>query len=565
MNLPDEKVKSILANNGIADSKKIEELEKRASTNKTSLYEAFISEDKANEAKLSEILAKEFNLPFVSLAKTEIPEEVLAIVPERVAKSFKIVAFKRDEQGIHLATSEPEKIKPVLELVGQKTGQKVFLYFSSPEEIEVKTKGYKRNLQKIIDELIKEEAGRIRPNYLSEAPITKIVDTLIASAYEDRASDIHIEPQEKNSLIRFRIDGMLNDLFVMDKGLHDRVITRLKVLSNLRTDEHLSAQDGKLRVELPEENLDIRLSILPIVEGEKAVLRLLSSKIGSYTLVDLGMNERDLKVTNTAFGKSFGMVLSTGPTGSGKTTSIYSILKILNQREKNLTTIEDPVEYRINGANQVQVNAKTNLTFANGLRSILRQDPNIIFVGEIRDGETADIAVNAALTGHLVFSTLHTNDAATAIPRLIDMGVEPFLVASTVNVIIAQRLVRKICDACRVSTTITEEELGKKLTPEIVQESFVPIGEQKEIRIYKGKGCKVCDGTGYVGRIGVFEVIEVTQKIRDLITTKSDSDVIKKAALAEGTTTMLHDGLEKVSRGITTIEEVLRVATTEFL
>lgn len=565
MVLPDDKLKQLLTEQKLVDEATLAEVSKTAERNKSSIYAALLLKNATFEEKIAEVLAKQYNLPLVNISKAPIPEEVLVVVPERVARTIKIIAFKRDAEGVHLATAEPEKVKDVLELVSKKTGEKVLLYYATEGDIEKAVKGYKRDLQKIIDELIKEEAGRIKPNYLSEAPITKILDTLILAAYEDRASDIHIEPQEKNSLIRFRIDGMLNDLFVMDKGLHDRVITRLKVLSNLRTDEHLSAQDGKLRVELPEENLDIRISVLPIVEGEKAVLRLLSSKTGNYTLTDLGMNERNLKVTNSAFQKSFGMILSTGPTGSGKTTSIYSILKILNQREKNLTTIEDPVEYRINGANQVQVNAKTNLTFANGLRSILRQDPNIIFVGEIRDGETADIAVNAALTGHLVFSTLHTNDAATAIPRLIDMGVEPFLVASTVNVIIAQRLVRKICNSCRISTTITEEELTKKLSAEIVKQHFLPIGEKKEIRIYHGQGCKVCHGTGYLGRVGAFEVIEVTQKIRDLITTKSDSDVIAKAAQEEGTTTILDDGLEKVAKGITTIEEVLRVAKTEFL
>lgn len=565
MILSDDKLKVVLKENKLLDDTAVTELVKVAVKNKTSLYAALLLSNATFEEKLAEVFAKQFNLPLVNLTKSPIPDDVLGIVPERVARSIKVVAFKRDGAGVHLATPEPERVERVMELVSKKTGQKALLYYTTESEIEQAIKGYKRDLQKIIDELIKEEAGRIRPNYLSEAPITKIVDTLIQSAYEDRASDIHIEPQEQNSLIRFRVDGMLNDLFVMDKGLHDRVITRLKVLSNLRTDEHLSAQDGKLRVELPEEKLDIRISILPIVEGEKAVLRLLSSKTGNYTLTDLGMNDRDLKVTNSSFEKSFGMILSTGPTGSGKTTTIYSILKILNQREKNLTTIEDPVEYRINGANQVQVNAKTNLTFANGLRSILRQDPNIIFVGEIRDGETADIAVNAALTGHLVFSTLHTNDAATAIPRLIDMGVEPFLVASTVNVIIAQRLVRKICNSCRISMTITEEELSKKLSPDIVKRHFLPVGEKKEIRIYHGQGCKICQKTGYLGRVGAFEVIEVTQKIRDLITTKSDADAIAKAAKEEGTTSILDDGLDKVARGITTIEEVLRVATTEFL
>jgi type II secretory ATPase GspE/PulE/Tfp pilus assembly ATPase PilB-like protein len=276
----------------------------------------------------------------------------------------------------------------------------------------------------------------------------------------------------------------------------------------------------------------------------------------------LGMNENDLKKVEASYSKSFGMILSTGPTGSGKTTSIYSILKILNTREKNITTVEDPVEYRIKGANQIQVSVKTNLTFANGLRSILRQDPNIIFVGEIRDDETAGIAVNAALTGHLVLSTLHTNDAATAIPRLSDMGVEPFLVASTVNIIIAQRLVRQICSQCKTELSVTRAELNKNFPSEIVKKVF---GTAKEPQAFTGKGCKACRNTGYLGRVGLFEVLEVTQEIRKLITEKSDSDLIAKKAMEDGMTSMLEDGLIKVREGTTSIEEVLRVAKSEFV
>ena len=313
---------------------------------------------------------------------------------------------------------------------------------------------------------------------------------------------------------------------------------------------------------MEEENLDIRVSILPIVDGEKIVLRLLASQSRQFSLTDLGMNETDLQKVTKAYGKSYGMILSTGPTGSGKSTSIYAILKILNIREKNITTIEDPVEYRIKGVNQIQVNPKTNLTFASGLRSILRQDPNIVMVGEIRDSETAGIAVNAALTGHLVLSTLHTNDAATALPRLIDMKVEPFLVASTINVIIAQRLVRKICDLCKTSVDTSFEEISKNLPPEMVKKHF---GDKKQLHIYQGAGCKVCHGTGYNGRIGLFEVLEINSDLKKLINTKADSDTILKKAQEAGMAIMFDDGLDKVVKGITTIEEVLRVTKIESL
>jgi type II secretory ATPase GspE/PulE/Tfp pilus assembly ATPase PilB-like protein len=302
------------------------------------------------------------------------------------------------------------------------------------------------------------------------------------------------------------------------------------------------------------------VSIVPIVEGEKAVLRLLSSQTRKISLVDLGMSERDLKKVQRGYAKSYGMILLTGPTGSGKTTSIYAILKVLNTRDKNITTVEDPVEYRIKGLNQINVNAKTNLTFAAALRSILRQDPNIIFVGEIRDNETAGIAVNAALTGHLVLSTLHTNDAATALPRLTDMKVEPFLVASTVNVIIGQRLIRKICEMCKTSITINASDLLKNIPQKILAKNF---GPKKQIRIYQGKGCQVCHFTGYAGRIGIYEVLEMTPTIRKLIAEKMDSDIIAEAAIKEGMTTMMDDGLEKVLRGETTVEEVLRATKVE--
>ncbi len=318
-----------------------------------------------------------------------------------------------------------------------------------------------------------------------------------------------------------------------------------------------------MQLSLKEENLNLRVSILPVAEGETIVLRLLSSKARSFTLADLGINDKDLEKLTNAFSKPNGMILSTGPTGSGKTTSIYAILKVIIDREKNITTIEDPIEYKIQGANQVQVNAKTDLTFANGLRSILRQDPDYIFVGEIRDNETAAIAVNAALTGHLVFSTLHTNDAPSAVARLIDMDVEPFLVASTVNVVVGQRLIRKICPECRYSFTVTKEELLADFSSEDIDKHYVPVGDKKEIRLYKGKGCPHCHFSGYSGRIGIYEIFEVTKNIRELISQKKDADVIREAARKEGMTTMLDDGLEKITRGYTTVEEVLRVTKVE--
>lgn len=556
----DDQIKQLVLKTKLIDEKGLEELSAFAQDSDVTLSDALIERDILTDEHLGLLIADYLKIPFVVLAKTPIPEDVFHIVPEKIARKHKLIVFGRDNNGIKIAMSDPRNTE-LLQLVAKKTGERIYSFLATERDIENTFKIFRKELQRTFDELIRTSTSTsdIKPK---DIPMAKIVDLIIEYANQDKASDIHIEPTEKDSLVRFRLDGILHDVLHLPKTLHDQVITRIKVLSRLRTDEHLSAQDGKMRLKFDNDNLDIRVSIIPIVEGEKAVLRLLSSHFRQFSLIDLGMSEQDLKKVEASYSKSFGMILSTGPTGSGKTTSIYAILKILNKREKNITTIEDPVEYRIKGVNQIQVNVKTDLTFANGLRSILRQDPNIIFVGEIRDKETAGIAVNAALTGHLVLSTLHTNDAATSLPRLIDMEIEPFLVSSTVNIIIAQRLVRKICDMCRISVTVKQSDVFKNLPVDVIKRVF---GDKKDISVFQGQGCKICIGTGYQGRIGIFEVLEVGKSIKKLITEKSDSDVIERTAMDEGMTTMLEDGLQKVARGITTIEEVLRVTKVETL
>ena len=559
MILPDDQVKTLLLQSGLVTEKALEDLLVFAANSRISLQEAAIEKDAVSDEQLGRLIADLLKLPFAVLSKVTIPETVFRIVPERIARKYKVISFAKENDGIKLAMANPSQ-SMIQEMVGKKTWQKVMPYFATERDIENALQMYRKDLKQTFDELLQQEITST--TLADDAPIVKIVDLLITYAYRDKASDIHIEPEEDNLLIRFRIDGILHDVLYLDKKFHDRIVARVKVLSRLRTDEHLSAQDGKIRIIVDDENLDLRVSIIPIIEGEKIVLRLLSSRFRQFSFLDLGMNQKDLQKANSAINKTYGMILSTGPTGSGKTTSIYAILKILNTREKNITTIEDPVEYRIKGVNQIQVNQKTNLTFANGLRSILRQDPNVILVGELRDDETAGIAVNAALAGHLVVSTLHTNDAATALPRFIDMKVEPFLVASTVNVIIAQRLVRKICEYCKVPSSINRANILKNIPPEILQKHF---GEQENIQAHEGKGCKACHFTGYQGRVGIFEVLEMSEKIKKLIVEKNDSDVITKEAVALGMTTMVNDGLEKVTKGITTIEEVLRVTKVEML
>lgn len=560
MVISDDQLKQLILQKGLAIPKELDEIVELAKNANIPLDEAIVQKDVISDANLGKLISEYLKIPFVELTKVSIPENVLNIVPEKIAKRFKVIPFMRDQAGLKIAMLDPTNIE-IQEILAKKIDDRIIPYYATESDIYNILYIYRKDLQKVFDSLTREESTN--PNIVDaneDAPIAKIVDLLISYAYQDKASDIHIEPEEKKSHVRFRIDGMLHDVISIPKSYHDRIINRIKVLSKLRTDEHLSPQDGKIGMKFEDDTLDLRVSIIPIVDGEKAVLRLLSSHHRQYSLLDLGMSDSDLKKVTSAFNKPYGMILSTGPTGSGKSTAIYAILKILNSREKNITTIEDPVEYRVNGINQIQVNTKTNLTFASGLRSILRQDPNIIFVGEIRDSETASIAVNAALTGHLVLSTLHTNDAATALPRLIDMKVEPFLVASTINIIIAQRLIRRICDMCRISFAISLEILAKQIPVEIIKRNF---GASDPITVYKGKGCRICHNTGYNGRIGIFEILDVSPQIKKQIVEKNDSDIITQTAISEGMTTMLDDGLQKVAKGITTIEEVLRATTAE--
>jgi len=562
MQLTDEQLIGLLVQQKISTEKDLRAMAEDAQQVQRRLSDAIVEKGVITDAELGKLIAQVIKLPFVELGKTEITDEILAIIPEEVAKNHRMVAFARDDKVVRIAGSDFTTMT-LPQLVSQKTGLKVELFFATDRDIDQILLNYRTNFQELFEKLLSADDGVAIRTISHDPPVAKMVDELIHSAYREHASDLHIEPQDTETLVRFRIDGVLHDIVTLPKKLHARITTRIKVMSSLRTDQHLAAQDGKIRTEVSGEPLDLRVSIMPIAEGEKIVMRLLTSQARSYSLEDLGINESALLKVKAASKRSFGMILVTGPTGSGKTTTIYSALKTINTRERNLTSIEDPVEYRIKGANQVQVNEKTNLTFANGLRSLLRQDPDYIFVGEIRDSETAGIAINAALTGHLVFSTLHTNNAAASLPRLFDMKVEPFLVASTVNVIIAQRLVRKICPQCRVSQTITVEELKKFLSLETIKKHYVPVGEKQEVRIYKGQGCRACHNTGYQGRIGIYEILDMSKAMRELVAKRADSDQITALAIKEGMVSMYDDGIDKITRGMTTIEEILRVTTTE--
>lgn len=561
MIISESELKTLLEKTRIIDDRGWHDALEYASNCDIDIVDALIEKNLITDENLGILMADYLKVPFILLQKIALAENIRHIIPERIARKYKVIPFAKTQGALSVAMSNPRDTL-LQEVIAQKTGMHINVYLATSRDIDNTLRIYRRDLQHIFSEYLTRSTGEEKRIAVDQAPVAKMVDMLIVYAYQDKASDIHIEPEEKNLLVRFRIDGVLHDILFLPKSIHNRILTRIKVLSSLRTDEHMSAQDGKLHIRMNDEDLDVRVSILPIVDGEKAVLRLFSTRSRQYSLSNLGMNDADLKKVTNAFSRSYGMILSTGPTGSGKSTSIYSILKLLNTRDKNITTIEDPVEYRIKGINQIQVNTKANLTFAAGLRSILRQDPNVVFVGEIRDMETASIAVNAALTGHMVLSTLHTNDAATALPRLIDMKIEPFLVASTVNVIIAQRLIRRICEMCKTTLTMPFAELAEHIPKDILIKYF---GNKPEINTYKGGGCKICHGTGYEGRIGVFEIMEVTKAIKKLIVDKADSDMIAKQAAEEGMITMLEDGLDKINKGLTTIEEVLRVTKVEVI
>lgn len=531
------------------------------------------------DEQLGTTIADGFDYHFIDLKKEKIDEEILNLIPELVARSRGVIAISRVKDGIKVGMRNPKDIE-AKHFVEKRLGENIEPYYITQGGLESALLQYKTGLREEFQKTLTKLHDPALPREERDEMMVRMIDTLLQYGYDNKASDIHVEPYREKIVVRFRVDGVMHDVLDMPLELSDLILTRIKILSKMRTDEHRAAQDGKFQFDAKEENVDVRVSVVPVTGGENIVMRLLSAKSRKFDLVSLGLSGADLKKVEYAIERPHGMILVTGPTGSGKTTTIYAMMKILNKREVNISTIEDPVEYDIEGISQIQVNTQTNLTFAKGLRAIVRQDPDIIMVGEIRDEETAGIAVNSAMTGHLVLSTLHANDAATTLPRLLDMGIEPFLVASTVNIIIAQRLVRKICEKCRASHEIlnpkfetlnksknsksktqndTADDLELKayvLPPELEDKMF---GDKKSIRVFKGAGCKVCGDTGYSGRIGVFEVLEMTQNIKDLIIKRASSDEIMKAARANGMTTMLEDGVGKAFQGITTIDEVFRV------
>lgn len=521
-----------------------------------------------DEAKLAEAKAKLLSIPFISLDAISFSPQAISFVPRSVAERFFLIPFLYDEKTktLSIAMSNPVDLEAV-QFIRQKTGLTIKTFAAPPGQVEKEIASqYRQELVGEVGEALKETQETQAKSkvidssdiaeIIKEAPIAKIVSTILEYAVTSRASDVHIEPQEDRVRVRYRIDGILYDRLSLPKSVHEGLVSRIKILSDMKIDEHRSPQDGRFNFKVDNNEVDLRISVMPIVFGEKIVMRLLRKSGGIPTLSELGLIGTALKNFDLAILKPHGIILVCGPTGSGKTTTLYSVLSRINTTRVNIMTLEDPVEYQIAGVNQVQINPAAGLTFATGLRAFLRQDPNIILVGEIRDKETTELATQAALTGHLVFSTLHTSSASGALPRLIDLGAPTFLLSSTISAVVGQRIVRKICESCKESYSPP---------PQITQEiknnlGFLYPKNEAEIKISKGKGCEKCGGNGYLGRIGIFEVMPVSIKIASLILEVHDSATIEKEAVAEGMVTMKQDGYLKVLSGLTTPEEVLRVA-----
>lgn len=517
--------------------------------------------------------AKYLKVPFVDLETTAFSPEALSFVPRSVAEKYKLVPFYFDkkENELSVAMVNPLDLETV-EFIEKKSGLKVKPVMGLEKQIDFfvrekyeRERGITSEVSKALDERKKNEEDlvAVKKKVSTEAPVAKIVNTILEFAVKSRSSDVHIEPQEENIRIRYRIDGILQEKYLLPRNVHEAVVSRIKILSNLKIDEKRVPQDGRFMFLSDDKEVDLRISTMPTTYGEKVVMRLLRKAQKVPTLPDLGLRGRALKNLNDAIKRPHGIIIVCGPTGSGKTTTLYSALTIISTPGVNVSTIEDPVEYQIDGINQVQVNRQAGLTFATALRSFLRQDPNIIMVGEVRDTETAELAINAALTGHLVFSTLHTNDASGAPPRLLDMGVEPFLLVSSLNCVVAQRVVRKVCPDCIKFSPITKEmatEFKGILGPvyDVIEEKWKKDG--KELTVPQIVGCDKCGNTGYLGRIGIFEVMPISEKMGKMIVEKAPASKLQELAMEEGMLSMKQDGYVKVLEGVTTREEVVRVA-----
>jgi type IV pilus assembly protein PilB len=560
--LPEDEIKSILIKRGLIDETTYQEAEKDAKKLNLSTIQVLINRKIIDLEFFYNVLAEELKVPRAPLKGANIQPSILALVPEKVAFEKRLIPFALENNVLKVAMVNPRDLETI-NLLEEITHHQIEPYLATPQEIQYALVNYQKLYKEEYERLLESEIPQASV-LATEANVIRLVDNLLGYAISTNASDIHIEALEEETLVRFRIDGILREMMKLPKSLLDPVIARVKVLSNLPLDEHFRPLDGRFKAKVGDFEFDIRVAIMPTIYGEKAVLRILAGAIKPTSLEELGINENIEKIIMSAIQKTFGMILVTGPTGSGKTTTLYTIINILNNPGVNIVTIEDPVEYAIPRVNQTQVNLKVGLDFAMALRAFLRQDPNIIMVGEIRDSETAEVATHAALTGHLVLSTLHTNDAPTAVPRLVELGVPHYLVADSVVLTMAQRLVRKICLNCIVSQEITPSQrqiiLEQLRSLRIPEEEIKSYEERLPTIIYRGRGCSFCANSGYLGRTGIFEAMIMNDELRYLIASKElNLEKIREIARKYGYRTMFEDALDKISIGITTIEEALRV------
>lgn len=590
MHISDSTIVKLLERSGAATSQQLQPLVSEAASSNLRLQDIVLQNNLIDERTLTKLYATYADIPYIELDPRDIPSDILMRIPERIARQYNAVIFKIDPNGlIHLAMDDPDDVQAV-NFIEKEIGTNTRVYIAPRSNILECLEGYRGDVTQELKEVIdiqREDDGSnqkvTEAEVAEDSPIAQTVNLLLEYAIRSNASDIHIEPREQFVQVRYRIDGVLKEVNRLPKNVLGALISRIKILSNLKIDERRVPQDGRFKIKVAGKQYALRVSTLPIADGEKVVMRILDESNQAVTLEQLGYWGHSLAVINQALTEPNGMILVTGPTGSGKSTSLFSVLSMLNTPEVNISTIEDPVEYKIPGVNQTQTNSKAGMTFASGLRALLRQDPNIIMVGEIRDGETANLGVQAALTGHLVFSTLHTNNAATCLPRLLDMGIEPFLIASTVKAVVGQRLVRRLCMNCRQSYVPNQTEVAEivRLFHLAPGQNFYYIHQLEAQAIVQKvggetpwgttdttiaalwqpnpNGCDECNHTGFKGRVGIYEVLGTSREIQKMIIGGNTSNEIQDQAVAEGMTTMLTDGLIKAIRGNTTVEEVLRV------
>ena len=591
MRISDNTIEKILKQGGILTESQLADLKTTAERSKRTLQETIIEDKVLEERELAKLVGDYIGTPFVEIEPKDIPDEVLKRIPEHIARQYNVVLFAVDEDGAPmLAMEDPDDVQ-ALNFIQKEIGYNLRVFLATKSNILDCLENYRGDVNDELDEVIaiqrddSDAENAKEEEFAEDSPIAQTVNLLLEYAIKSHASDIHIEPREEFVQVRYRIDGVLREVNKLPHNVLGALVSRIKILSNLKIDERRVPQDGRFKIKVSGKQYALRVSTLPIADGEKIVMRVLDESNQAISLEKLGYWGLSLATIKNAMAQPNGMILVTGPTGSGKSTSLFSVLSELNTPDVNISTIEDPVEYKIPGVNQTQTNAKAGMTFASGLRALLRQDPNIIMVGEIRDGETANLGVQAALTGHLVFSTLHTNNAATCLPRLLDMDIEPFLIASTVEAVIGQRLVRRLCQSCRQAYTPSQEELNYitqmfNITPESMphlheleeqaaSESIggdTPMGttDATIVQLWKPspEGCDECGHNGFKGRVGIDEVLGISVAIQKMITANATSNDIQEQAISEGMITMQMDGLIKSFRGVTTIEEILR-ATRE--